>query len=50
MCCFDDLLPYLQILSDEERTTLFEKMTAVAEVTGDLVSKGLAGVVHRELS
>lgn len=43
MCCFDDLLPYLQVLSDEERTTLFEKMMTIAEVAGDLVSSSEPG-------
>jgi hypothetical protein len=45
MCCFDDLLPYLQVLSDEERTSLFGKMSGFAEVTGDLVSSGIGRAI-----
>ncbi|ORY72573.1 actin cytoskeleton organization protein [Leucosporidium creatinivorum] len=46
MCCFDDLLPYLQVLNDSERTSLFEKMTTIAEVAGDLSITAVYRVIN----
>lgn len=38
MCCFDDLHPYLEVLTEEERTTLRETMDDVANGVMDGVS------------
>ena len=37
MCCFDDLRPYLEVLSNEECVPLQEKFRIVSEASWDLV-------------
>ena len=49
MCCFDDLYPHLEALSDPERASLLETMTAVAQTEGDLV-RGIAMLVKVSLT
>lgn len=43
MCCFDDLLPYLNVLSLAEQASLHEKSLVLTALSGDLVSEVRSG-------